>query len=88
MGQRRREWLSFEPTLSVFGMDSRNLLNATFHKKNNICIYRGDMSPNVPCIPSVPYVLNVSFVPSVSYAQECLMCPGQMCHVSQMLQLS
>ena len=36
-GQRRRQWPRIDPILRV-GMDSINLLNATFDSKDNSCI--------------------------------------------------
>ena len=90
-GQRRREWPSFEPTNI---MNSRDLYDATFHKKNNICNYRADMPPNglsigptkcFICPKCLIYIPKLC-VPNVPKSQMAHV--SQISHVSQMTHMS
>ena len=60
--------------LFVFDMDSSNLLNATFHKKNNICI----------CSPQMFQVSHVSQLSHMSQVSHMSL----VSHVSRMSQVS
>ena len=60
-GQRGRECPSFEPTL-VIDLDSRTLLTAIFHKKNDINFV---ITEGIYLCPQVSQVSEVSQVPYV-----------------------